>query len=619
MLQQRELHNLLGHREPDDAIQETMSKASHTLHAIDEDHPRWPQNPEAWLRRILRNTLVDMVRHDLDHAPAEALEGVPAPQQDPDYGMIVEELLRAYEQAKKDGRLTDEEVQIFEGQMWGSVADEAAKAGVAHGTIRNRRSGLLRKLRDLFREILKAPDVFDKKAADWLGEEYRDWNGDAPMMIVLERRFRDALTGLTALQKEALLADLGALGAMSDVNVAPERAAALQEAWAIVDRRLLGLAQILGHNRERYRAAITDAARNQGLLDVHVGARGTRVAGRAAADTYTDDAPATAMRVFVVKAISYETRTPMPGVFEELRAGRARIGWSYAENLDLRMLRDKITRGEELEDDENGARRCLRFLTEVEAGHLLLYPHQPERGLFTIVMVTGEYDYAPSSQTLGGDFRSSRPCAIVGQGPISLDDPIVPAQLRYRLQRPGRLSEIRDIEPLRRVLAAMNLAGQAAAAGSRPQRRRIADDLARVVPDLLRREWSQHDFTRHFCFELFEKMGLDTTVQEGPGDQGTDVLVTVSHPLLLDDCTVGVQAFAYEGDVSARALRGKLDQLLAGWDVNGLDQGVLLTTGICGRSATDMIHEHNLSRQDRRVRLIDGRELTEIFLRYFYT
>ena len=85
--------------------------------------------------------------------------------------------------------------------------------------------------------------------------------------------------------------------------------------------------------------------------------------------------------------------------------------------------------------------RCLRFLTEVGAGDLLLYSHQPASGQFTVVRVTGDYGYDGG---LGDDFRSFRPCALVTPKPVELYDEIVPSSLRQRMGHRGRLSEVSD-------------------------------------------------------------------------------------------------------------------------------------------------------------------------------
>ena len=55
-------------------------------------------------------------------------------------------------------------------------------------------------------------------------------------------------------------------------------------------------------------------------------------------------------------------------------AGRARIGWSYRDSLELRSLLGKIERGEHLDQDEREASRCLGFLTRVALSDYLVYP-----------------------------------------------------------------------------------------------------------------------------------------------------------------------------------------------------------------------------------------------------
>ena len=56
---------------------------------------------------------------------------------------------------------------------------------------------------------------------------------------------------------------------------------------------------------------------------------------------------------YVVKTVA--EGQPFPGVFGELKAGRARIGWSYQDNLDLRLLLGRIEQGEQLNEDERDA------------------------------------------------------------------------------------------------------------------------------------------------------------------------------------------------------------------------------------------------------------------------
>lgn len=83
------------------------------------------------------------------------------------------------------------------------------------------------------------------------------------------------------------------------------------------------------------------------------------------------------------------------------------MGWSYDDNLDLRLIQDKIRQATPLDATEQEAKLGLGFCTVVERSDFLLYPHQPVRGQFSVVQVNDdEYDYSRREDGLDGDFRS---------------------------------------------------------------------------------------------------------------------------------------------------------------------------------------------------------------------
>ena len=45
--------------------------------------------------------------------------------------------------------------------------------------------------------------------------------------------------------------------------------------------------------------------------------------------------------VYVLKTVDKDTGQPISGVFEELKANRARMGWSWDDKLDLRVIQKK--------------------------------------------------------------------------------------------------------------------------------------------------------------------------------------------------------------------------------------------------------------------------------------
>ncbi len=315
------------------------------------------------------------------------------------------------------------------------------------------------------------------------------------------------------------------------------------------------------------------------------------------------------MATFVVKTV-YQG-VPIDGVFDELKAGKARIGWSNDDKLDLRKIKHKLEAGSPLDADEAAAKRCLGFLTRVEKGDTLLYPHQPARGQFAGVEVTGDYEYSDKDNAISGDFRSVRSCTFKTiKTSTSMYDDSVPSQLRYQMQKPGRFYRIYDERPLHEFLDPE--------AGTIPLER-IYKQMRKCLPDAIRRQYNGKDLSRKFLPVLFERIGYSSDVQEGPSEAGADLVVSLDSPLLPEnrEIRIGVQAFAYEGNVATKELQRKLDQLLEGWEQNRLDYGVLLTTGNCGEDGRNLVAAHNEQRPNRPVRLIDGPELAYLFLKYF--
>ena len=314
------------------------------------------------------------------------------------------------------------------------------------------------------------------------------------------------------------------------------------------------------------------------------------------------------MATFVVKTFDQSSRVPINGVFDELKAGKARIGWSYDDKLDLRKINKKSKAGRTLDADEAGAKRCLGFLTRVEKGDMLIYPHQPARGMFAVVEVTGDYEYSDKDKAISGDFRSVRSCIF--KTSAWMRDDSVPSQLGYQLGKPGRFYRIYDTKPLHEFFDPE--------AGTTPLER-IYKRLREVLPCAIRAQFSRQDLSRKFLPVFFERMGYNSDVQEGRSDAGSDLVVYLDSPLLPEtkEIRIGVQAFAYKRTVTTKALQGKLHQLLEGWEQNKLDCGVLLTTGNCGEDGRNLVTAHNKENPDRQVRLIDGPELADLFRKYF--
>lgn len=126
-----------------------------------------------------------------------------------------------------------------------------------------------------------------------------------------------------------------------------------------------------------------------------------------------------------IKAIHGQSHEPIAGVYEpiagvyaELIAGRARMGWSNRDELDLRIIAKAVLTGQALTDEQKDAKPRLPFFEDIRVHDVLWYPKIPAAGRVTVVRVTGDYAYDHGINGvydggLGYDFRSVRPCEAV--------------------------------------------------------------------------------------------------------------------------------------------------------------------------------------------------------------
>jgi hypothetical protein len=327
-------------------------------------------------------------------------------------------------------------------------------------------------------------------------------------------------------------------------------------------------------------------------------------------------------KAFVVRTIPGDGQEPgAREVFKALKSGKARIGWSEDDDQDLRKVVSLAQKDwSTLTAVQKDAWRCHGFLDRATNGDLFFYPHQPRYGKFCIAQISpsnGDYGYDPPSETLDGDFRSFRPCTLLTPEGIDVQDAIVPPRIRKRLGLQGRFWELYDFDLVTRLMADIPSAGKFEPSRIEPRVARIFGNLTAALPSSIHREFPRHDFS-WFCKELFERMGYSSVIyQEGPHERGSDIVVSVGNALLPEEINVGVQAFSYADDVSVESLQEKLDQLLAGWDANHLDYGVLITTGMCSTACYELIKHHSHDNPKQLIKLIAGVEIARLFLEHF--
>lgn len=138
-------------------------------------------------------------------------------------------------------------------------------------------------------------------------------------------------------------------------------------------------------------------------------------------------------------------REPIAGVYAELIAGRARMGWSNHDELDLRVIAETGLAGRPLTDKQEKASDCLPFFEGIQVHDVLWYSKIPAAGRVAVVRVSGDYGYDRGVNGVydggnGYDLRSFRPCRAVAPS-LDLNGEIIGPDARQWLHAPGRIGQ----------------------------------------------------------------------------------------------------------------------------------------------------------------------------------
>ena len=321
------------------------------------------------------------------------------------------------------------------------------------------------------------------------------------------------------------------------------------------------------------------------------------------------------MTTYAIKAA--EEKSDVDMVFNSLKGGEGRFGWSYVKTADLSELRERIKHSgwDSLTQEEQDCYNGQDFLLHLKDGDYVVYINVPEGGQCTLAKVTGEYEWRYEDH----DFNHRFPVDPASIRTFVRNQDIVPAALRARLKLPGRKWTIyveREfemlLESLRKGIVSKTSTPESNLAELlqeiRPQYSEITKKIHHTHPgkDL-----------ETFVERVFAKVpGVKkVTRQEGRDDRGADLLVELEFgeiPGLVQ--TLVVQVKSWTGEMAADSAVRDIERAFDYY--SDAKMGLIVSTAESASEAFHQEMERLQEEKEKPVSLLIGDDLAAFFLRY---
>ena len=301
-------------------------------------------------------------------------------------------------------------------------------------------------------------------------------------------------------------------------------------------------------------------------------------------------------------------------IYESLKNGEGRFGWSYVETANLHELRNSIaTDGwNSLNNEEKDCYHEL--LLSLNCGDYVVYINVPVWGQCTLAEVTGTYFWRWADH----DFNHRFPVDPNSVRSFGRNDAMVAPALRVRLKLRGRYYRICAEEEFRRLVEALPR-------GVRPTPRTPGDNLHDLTDEMkpflstvTEKILHMHRNTdlESLVEQVFRRVpGVrSVTRQEGAGSRGADLVVELdfgSIPELVQTLVVQVKY-----DPGTLRDPSAVDDIRRAFGAYDADMALIVSTAMNHDPAVE--RELDRLREDtmKPVGLLIGDELAAFFLQH---
>jgi hypothetical protein len=137
-------------------------------------------------------------------------------------------------------------------------------------------------------------------------------------------------------------------------------------------------------------------------------------------------------------------------LWAELQQGRLRQGWGWADDQDLRILRQVALSGGMWSESQRAAVRNRRMLSEepnsIQIGDLIVIPHMPAERRVSLAAVIGPYEYSPAGTFV--DYRHLLPVTLTtSHAGVDVNDPRISSRVRSSFANQNRMWNIDPVGP----------------------------------------------------------------------------------------------------------------------------------------------------------------------------
>jgi len=303
-------------------------------------------------------------------------------------------------------------------------------------------------------------------------------------------------------------------------------------------------------------------------------------------------------------------------IYEEIKQGRARFGWGYYDEADVRKIKEKTDEQEwkSLNERELSTWSHAGFLLDVKPGDYFIYINMPEYGKCTIVKITGEYDFnGVWDKDKKNDFRHFLHCQFLYKFDRNSD--IVHPYLRRRLGLQGahyRIYAKKEFEELLEALKGNN-------AGKKDKERLKEEINPRLIAisQKVSRTFPGKNL-ENLLLDVFKKVPNIKDARKGPDVNGADLEVEFESGLDISGLqkieVCAVQVKSYEGKMSKT---DAIEDIKKAFDSNtNYTCGLIVSTASEITKKFEKELEKLREKTQKEVGILIGKDLADLLIKY---